>query len=761
MNFLKIGKILQSKTVLITILSIILFFLFSDISFAEDVAWATDWDKWIAQMIRLLQDSVKLLAALLWIITSFVSIFLHPSWINWSIFWFDEHLKTIWILISNVVYFLFALILVWVAFMNIIWKWENNYALKQALPKFVIWVLIVPVSWFFIQFVLSISSILTISVLSLPFDTFKDKDFFKTTFANVDSKICTDWVLTLWDSNKPDPSSSSIKKDTWWFLDCATEEITLNQYFNWINWQWWTKDSIFWIISIYTYGVMNIQDIDKIQKEAINGEVWAIWDIADLLINKMWFDLLFFIVYFILMVALFMALFTRWVWMWIYAMFSPIFWLLYFFWKSSEWIWSQKFSPVEFIKLAIVPVLVWAALSFWLVFLFIVWDGLSSSTNTNKMIDPKTDTITFGWFSLKINSPVSKDEQFLWVWWFIWHTILKLFGIGILWMAIMSALNYSEITNKVVEPIRSFWESVWSLVASGAKYIPIIPAPWWGAMNAEVFKTFWNSIANIPQSKAWDTASAMFKKYFDNERWVTAVNTEVNRLNQSSSDYDKQAEILKNILSNKTNSIEDLKNSDLVEYLKKQKSTIDINADLTKDEGIVKALVGLQKSNNFKDRPFLLDSSTWDVISDTYAITPTNYDVTKLKSALNKAKTKSSSWSDTNDDNTKEQNQATPTTTSAPTSIDWVENTTWQKVETTYIKNNNEITINSWSANAKINIEWLDEANAKDKLNGDLLKNILKPLAPDSRREVLDKILGDVKNKNEIITSTLKRVDQS
>jgi Na+-transporting methylmalonyl-CoA/oxaloacetate decarboxylase gamma subunit len=46
--------------------------------------------------------------------------------------------KEVWIMVSNIVYFVFAFILIWIAFMNIIGKNADQYQLKQALPKFIV-----------------------------------------------------------------------------------------------------------------------------------------------------------------------------------------------------------------------------------------------------------------------------------------------------------------------------------------------------------------------------------------------------------------------------------------------------------------------------------------------------------------------------------------------------------------------------------------------------------------------------------------------
>ena len=79
---------------------------------------AEDGQKLIGYMNMFLQMA----AAILGLVTSFVSIFLYPGWVNGTMFGLQDYLKIIWILVSNVIYFIFAGILIVIAFMNIIGK---------------------------------------------------------------------------------------------------------------------------------------------------------------------------------------------------------------------------------------------------------------------------------------------------------------------------------------------------------------------------------------------------------------------------------------------------------------------------------------------------------------------------------------------------------------------------------------------------------------------------------------------------------------
>ncbi len=463
-----------------------IFFMFFDASLANATTATTPQtqanDKSI--FIQWINGFLKIVAALLWLLTFLVGLFLYPEWTSGSIVWLwwsDGALKTMWIMMSNVVYFIFALIFIWIAFMNIIGKDGETYGLKTAMPRFIIWVLIVPFTWFFVQFILSISSILTVWVLSLPYDTFKD------TYMKIDKleqvKFCKDYVINTWTLTG---STFPISCKEW-----SKDAMSLSDIVNPKN-----SDSLFWITTVYTYWVMALDENGKLYSQnIING----INDIIDLWLKAI-FDLVFLIVYALLMIALALALFVRGVYLWFYAMLSPVFWLLYFFKKEKEGIADGKFSLKEFISLAFVPVYVSAALAFWLLFLFAAWNAITTKSD---ILDEKGKTIKFAWFTYTIEWPAAS-------WWDVkkWINkliegfqgtfgtlLLQIFWLAILWMAVMAALKQSKITENVVSPFEDFWKSIGSLAMKAPTYMPIIPTGS-GMMSAQGLSTAGQSFSS-------------------------------------------------------------------------------------------------------------------------------------------------------------------------------------------------------------------------------------------------------------------------
>jgi len=265
--------------------------------------------------------------------------------------------------------------------MNIIWMEGETFQLKQAIPRFIIWVLIVPFSWFIVQFTISIASILSVAILTLPLDSFPDvkKNFEET-------KICHD--LTILKENW----------ETKIFCDWVDKEKKLD--LNNLN--------HIWVLNYYTFWIFKVDEVTQIDKDNIDS--WWISVIIDIL-SSLWVWFIFILVFMLLLVAMFLALLIKWIYLWIFSVLSPVFWLLYFFKKtSSEWL-LWKFTFKEFISLAMVPVYVSAALAFGLMFIIVAGTAITVKENDNLKIIQDS-----GWL-VKIESwlhTVSTNFEIFW-----------------------------------------------------------------------------------------------------------------------------------------------------------------------------------------------------------------------------------------------------------------------------------------------------------------------------------------------------------
>lgn len=489
-----------------------------DFAFAEDIFSV---EKLYNFIVAIGQFFILLFTTLAWLLTMVISWFLSPEWLTWWFFGINWYLKEIWILVSNVVYFVFAFILIWIAFMNILGKWDK-WELKQALPKFIVWVLIVPFSWFFVQFIVSITSILTVSVLTLPNETFSSYT------QNLEkSNICSNYVLDLeqiWNAFKKDATKEAKDKAIKGIYECGDQKkLSVKDLL---------ENNALWIMNVYTYWVMNLEAMDNISLDNLNSWIRT----GANLFGKALFDIVFAVVYFILLITLAIALLVRWIWLWLYMMLSPVFWLLYFF-DKNEWGGAfDHFNIKEFFALAMVPVYVAAALSFWLLFLSVVSTGMwdSSVSDSNSIVwfnfkwenatmsiwqEPSKVTLTIKWWWQK----VTQDWAELVNWVFssgkgmIWSLILQIFWIVILWMAVMAAFKSSKITNTVTEPIQQFGNSVWQLMAKAPTYAPIF-----GGMSAEWLRKIWTMPEQALQTRVSNKVSP-FQDKFNNVFWANTI----------------------------------------------------------------------------------------------------------------------------------------------------------------------------------------------------------------------------------------------
>ena len=532
MSFRKIKNfILQNKKSLLFLVFLI-WSIFPDFAFAE---WEED------VLITILSYFIAWIGTLLALMTSFVSWFLTPEWTSGSAIWFWEKLKDLWLMMSNVVYTIFAIILIFIAFMNIIWKWENTWELKQALPKFIVWVLIVPFSWFIVSACIWLSSILTVSVLTIPSSTFW------WTYEKLNNiPFCGEFVYNLawskWTNWSDEPPIKCIPP-----TDSKWKPITYKAFID-------NSDHIFGIMSIYTYWIMKIDwnwqiftdDIKTIKQLTALGA-------------KVIFDILFIIVFFLLMVALLMALFVRGIYIWIFMVLSPIFWLLYFFWdKTHESL--QKFTFWKFLELVMMPVYVAAALSFGLLFILVAWPAMGTAEEWSNWIIIEESTgdwsssITFlgtkHTFVWAFSSAWDDAKDLIkWVHWQLGTLILQVFWLVVMWISVMAALKSSELTKEVIQPIVQFGESVWQLAAKAPTYAPIIPSPGWWTMSATALWTMWSSLKTNIDSKfstRWnDIASELFKT----DEITKAIQNQTAKLNKSelNKTYYKDEEVKKAI----------------------------------------------------------------------------------------------------------------------------------------------------------------------------------------------------------------------
>ncbi len=530
------------KNIFYILLFFIFFILFIDNSFATtDTSNAKNPNtNEQSALVSFLNEFLKWVAIILTLWTNLVWWFLSPDWTTWKLVWIDWILKSIWIMVSNIVYFIFAFIFVWIALMNILWKWDW-YEVKTAIPRFIVWVLIVPFSWFFVQITLSVSNVLTARVLSLPMsEEIASLPWYKDTISQTRNFCTSWWQITTWD-----PKYINDLQTDWWvkwsnyIISCNNKDSNNN-----VN----LKDLFVgeWIYSVmyyYTFSVMSLENYSRIfQWDVLAWVTDIVW-----VVFKLWFSWIFILVYRLLLIALILIMATRIIYLWMFTMFSPLFWLTYFL--KKEWSWDgimSKFTIKEYLSLAFLPVFVSRALAFWMIFLITAW---------SKVVDNKL--VSWQCIQMPFTSDKMKTE-ICWHWvyhdekskthqgdassWNFWNLLLQLFALMFLWIALMAAIKTSKIVAEVASPIENIWKSVWDIMRKAPQNLPIIPTKWedWKTQMMTM-KWFEQSIWNI---KSWlEQASATSWKWFQNsiEKFLPTLNKELMKLRETYQDISRKS----------------------------------------------------------------------------------------------------------------------------------------------------------------------------------------------------------------------------
>lgn len=195
--------------------------------------------------VKTINAALNVMYALLTPMLMLAGWLLTPDWVFGEIFGLRPVFHNLWILISNIVYVIFAFLLVAMAFMNIFGHEGNTWAIRAKLPRLIIGVISVPFTWLFVSAVVSISSILTASAIQIAGDL-APADVSQFSFPMPGS-------CTLDFTQSANGTATGSK-----FLDCkpAAAEKKFSDLFK--------SDDAFGIVSYYAYGVFKIDKYKEI-----------------------------------------------------------------------------------------------------------------------------------------------------------------------------------------------------------------------------------------------------------------------------------------------------------------------------------------------------------------------------------------------------------------------------------------------------------------------------------------------------------------
>lgn len=471
-----------------------------------------------------INTALQALNAILWVLTLLVSpviIFagwlLSPDWTSGDLFGLRPIMHNLWITVSNIIYFVYAILLIVIALGTIFGS--DKFGYKVMLPRLALGILMVPFTWWFVQWTISLATVMTTSVVSIPMEVVKSNASVNKYFDQ--PIIPKKYVIDSTASGKLQPVENCNAGN------CTSIRNIINN-----------GGGSYASMLLYAYDIFKIQDIKDIS--------WTIGKItaAGQLLNQLIIGAIMFIVFGILVLALIFMLMIRAIKLWMYAIFSPLFTLHYVAWKELLGDKMGDFSLREFIGLAFVPAIVGITLSFGLVVVSAIrtpapinteqctttkltittdekwnytWGGCQIAglfwNGNNKIIRGLKDGIEYNIISVagidmtfrgKAKSDKSSAEEANTVMNALDSTgglfgtiIIDIIALIFIWVAFMAAKNVSKAVSAAVQPFEDLGKSIGKIGASLPKYMPL-PIPGGSIAGAQKIS---NMAASIPEKQ--------------------------------------------------------------------------------------------------------------------------------------------------------------------------------------------------------------------------------------------------------------------
>jgi hypothetical protein len=455
-----------------------------------------------AEFQKMLQSLVNGLNIFLWLLTAIVSPaimlagwLMSPDWTSGDLFGLREPMYRLWVTVSNIVYFVYAVMLILIALGTMFGQEKFSY--KVMLPKLALGILMVPFTWWFVQWTISISSVVTASVITIPAETMASLDTDKKWWMSIPS-IPKEITIDERSTKSPDATKIWCGENG---ANCIAPIDVINK-----------ASGMYGYMMVYAYSVFKFQEVREI-KTFTDG----VASLADI-VHQWLVASLMFIVFWLLTLALVSILLVRAIKLWAYAIFAPLF--TFQFVAGSVGTDKDMFSIKEFIGLCFVPVVVGLTLSFGLIMISAVSSGKAMSgwkectkamiegdgctlitiagndANTiSRRIDTSSgrttvNTIKFGGITtiMKGKAGAAKDAAveagsastvmsvLNSAWGILGTLIVDIIALVFIWLAFMAAKNVSKAVAGAIEPFEKIGSQVGNLAKSLPKYTPL-PIP--------------------------------------------------------------------------------------------------------------------------------------------------------------------------------------------------------------------------------------------------------------------------------------------
>lgn len=298
---------------------------------------------------------------------------LSPDWVSGRIFGLQAPMYTMWTTIANIVYFIYAVMLIVVAIATIFNS--QNYWYKQLLPRLFVGIILVPFTWWFVQFIISIATFTTSAVLEIPYETIKKIEGTKQSFWKdkvIPSEMTMDTYFTSFQKMAEECKEGKNPKG-----DCISPESLVSG-----------AGGVYSPLLVYSYGIFKLHSLKTINTDGID----VVTNVGSLVSGMLISSILFF-AFGLIVIALIAVLFIRVLMMWMYAMFSPLFTFKYVFPDKVKVDNFELFEIPEFIATAFVPAIVGLILAFGLIVSSAVKTGMQASFTADTKLQCDKETL--------------------------------------------------------------------------------------------------------------------------------------------------------------------------------------------------------------------------------------------------------------------------------------------------------------------------------------------------------------------------------
>lgn len=142
----------------------------------------------IQKMLNTLVAAINIILNILTIMVSpaimLASWLMSPDWTSGDLFGIRPVMHSLWVTVSNITYLIYAILLIFIALATIFNS--EHYGYKAMLPKLALGIILVPLTWWAVQFTISLATYVTAAAVSVPAEALKkytnDSSWWNTSF---------------------------------------------------------------------------------------------------------------------------------------------------------------------------------------------------------------------------------------------------------------------------------------------------------------------------------------------------------------------------------------------------------------------------------------------------------------------------------------------------------------------------------------------------------------------------------------------------